>query len=147
MNPRTATGANLYAAWGLPRCMFNLARDCSLHPLTLQPRQILQPKSSFMATTRIALNCLVLGDPIDRFFTVEVPARKNISALRDSIKEKNKIALQHVDAKSLTLWKASLSVDDDFEEQVGKIIDGRSLSPVTELSSLFSGWGTPARSR
>jgi hypothetical protein len=64
----------------------------------------------------LALNCLVLGDSEDNIFTVEIPRAKNVSALKDAIKEKKQIMFQHVDADALRLWKADFPDDDDSDD-------------------------------
>ena len=52
------------------------------------------------AMTQIfSLNCLVEGDNVDKMFTVEVLKTKNISILKELIKEKNPSSFRDVDFK------------------------------------------------
>ncbi|KAF8326121.1 uncharacterized protein EI90DRAFT_2820492, partial [Cantharellus anzutake] len=64
------------------------------------------------------LNCWVLGDDASRVFPVEISNAKPVGALKEAIKDKKKVTLQHVDADALTLWNVSIPVDDGFEEKV-----------------------------
>jgi hypothetical protein len=56
----------------------------------------------------LSLNCFVLGDDPDRMFTVEIAKTKNVSILKDLIKEKKASQLKDVDASDLNLWKVDL---------------------------------------
>ncbi len=60
----------------------------------------------------LSLNCYVLGDDPDRTFTVEIPKNKNVSILKDLIKEKKAPHLDHVAASDLDLWQVSFPIDD-----------------------------------
>ena len=59
----------------------------------------------------LSLNCLVVGDDPDRTFTVEIPKNKNVSILKDLIKEKKARHFDHVAASDLDLWQVSLPID------------------------------------
>jgi hypothetical protein len=82
----------------------------------------------------VNLNCWVLGDGTGQVFSVKISSTESVIALKKAIKEK-KVALQHIDADALTLWKVSIPVDDVFEEKV-KLQD--KLLPVKRLSHLFN---------
>ena len=86
----------------------------------------------------LALNCLVSGDNTDHIFTIEIANAKNVSALKDSIKDKKKPAFDHVPADTLVLWKVSLSVDKSLAEIVKNFDGGEPLSPLDKLSKVFS---------
>lgn len=60
-----------------------------------------------MSTT--TLNCLLLNDDPTKVFTVEIPETKNVSVLKELIKEKKARQLAHLDASDLILWKVKLS--------------------------------------
>jgi hypothetical protein len=81
----------------------------------------------------------VRGDDTDHVFTVEIANTKNVSALKDYIKDKNKHTLEQVDAKTLNLYKVSIPVDDGFEENVGKVElgDEHELLAVKRLAGVF----------
>jgi len=53
----------------------------------------------------LSLNCLVLGDDLDEAFTVKIPKNKNISNLRDLIKEK---APYHISASGWSLLPSTI---------------------------------------
>jgi len=59
------------------------------------------------------------------------------SLLKEAIKDKKQVALEHVDADALQLWNVSIIVDDGFKENVSKVElrDEEELSPVKTLSS------------
>ena len=63
-------------------------------------------------TQFLSLNCFVLGDDPDRFFTVEIPKNKNVSILKDLIKKEKAPHLNHVAASDLDLWKTDFPFDD-----------------------------------
>lgn len=89
----------------------------------------------------LELNCFVQGDDASQVFPVKIANNKLVSALKEAIKDKKKPALDHVDADSLKLWKVSIPVNDGFKENVSNIElrDKEALSPVQELSDIFSG--------
>ena len=86
----------------------------------------------------LALNCLVSGDDTSNIFTIEIANTKNVSTLKDAIKEKKQPAFDHVPADALVLWKVSLPVDDKLEENFPDLAGETPLSPVNKLSKVFS---------
>jgi hypothetical protein len=84
----------------------------------------------------LSLNCFVLGDKSNETFTVEVPKTKNVSILKDLIKEKKVPDPDHVSASKLILSQVSLSVDDSLGENL-KSIALTPLNPVLPLSQVF----------
>ena len=64
------------------------------------------------STQLLSLNCFLLGDDPDRTFTVEIPKNKNVSILKDLIKEKNPSSLGNIDAKNIDIWQVSFPIDD-----------------------------------
>ena len=69
-------------------------------------------------------------------FTVEVPQGKNVSTLKDFIKEKKAHLLSHIDASDLELWKVSFLIDDLVSKQPPTL--GPSLRAHRLLSDLFT---------
>ena len=57
----------------------------------------------------LSLNCCILGDDPNREFTVEIARIKNVSILKDLIKEKKGSRLKDVDASDINFWNALLS--------------------------------------
>ena len=86
----------------------------------------------------LELNCLVSGDDPNHIFTIEIADTKNVSALKDAIKEKKQLAFQHIDADTLILWKASFPVNESLEENLRNFVGEKPLSPVNKLSKVFS---------
>jgi len=86
----------------------------------------------------LSLNCFVLGGNSSEVFTVEILKTKNVSILKDLIKEKQPRRLNHVDASELILSQVSLPVDDDLEECL-KNVDLAPLKPLLPLSQVFPG--------
>jgi hypothetical protein len=83
----------------------------------------------------LSLNCFVLGDDPDRMFTVEIAKTKNISILKDLIKEKKDSQLKDVDASDLNLWRVEFPIDlDDLPSNPSaygfKLRSGKLLSDV-----------------
>ena len=60
----------------------------------------------------LSLNCFLLGDDPDLTFTVEIPKNKNVSILKDLIKEKNPSSLGNIDVKNIDIWQVSFPIDD-----------------------------------
>ena len=84
----------------------------------------------------LSLNCFVLGGDSSEVFTVEILKTKNVSILKDLIKEKQSPRLNHVVASELILSQVSLPVDDDLEESLNHV-DLAPLKPLLSLSQLF----------
>ena len=79
------------------------------------------------------------GDEPTHVFTVEIANTKNVSALKDYIKDKNPEAFRNVDARSISLWQVSIPVDDSFKENLQKeeLTDQKLLPVVKRLNGLF----------
>ena len=88
----------------------------------------------------LSLNCLVLGDELEKIFTVKIDKTENVSILKDLIKEKKAPHLDHVAASELDLWMVDRCLD---ERKLGAelVLDTQSkLSPPRKkLSSFFNG--------
>jgi len=86
------------------------------------------------------INCIVFGDDPSHVFTIEIEGTKNVSALKDAIKDKNKHAFEHVDAHALNLWQVSIPVANGFEENVTKVelTKDEALSPLRKISQVFA---------
>jgi hypothetical protein len=66
--------------------------------------------SETLMDSLIVLNCSILGDKIDRLFSIEISRTKNISMLKDAIKENQKPKLDSVTASDLDIYMVSNSV-------------------------------------
>jgi len=95
-----------------------------------------QPVAAPDPTQLFSLNCFVLGGDSSEVFTVEILKTKNVSILKDLIKEKQSHRLNHVDASELILNQVSLPVDDGLEERL-KQVDLAPLKPLLPLSQVF----------
>ncbi|KDR71093.1 hypothetical protein GALMADRAFT_144169 [Galerina marginata CBS 339.88] len=78
-------------------------------PLIKAP--VMQTASVLDSTELLWLNCFFLGDLPDRMFIVKIPKNKNVSILKDLIKEKNPRSLRNVAASNLDLWQVSFPAD------------------------------------
>jgi len=87
----------------------------------------------------LELNCWVLGDLPDRIFPVKIAANESVGSLKDAIKEKEKPAFDHVPAKTLILWRVSVSNAHRLPEMLSDVdfANERSLSPMDSLSKVF----------
>ncbi|KAH9052999.1 hypothetical protein EDB83DRAFT_2225783, partial [Lactarius deliciosus] len=63
-------------------------------------------------------NCFVLGEDRNNI-SVKIPNTKNVSTLRQAIKEKN--AIHHVDANTLALWRVSIPDDNNLELKLSEL--------------------------
>jgi hypothetical protein len=88
-------------------------------------------------TQLLSLNCFVLGDDLKKAFTIEVEKTKNVSILKDLIKEKKASRLEHVDASDLDLWNLSIPMDSDAGERLENIDNFEPLKPLLSLSEVF----------
>ena len=83
----------------------------------------------------LALNCFVLGETLQNIFPVKIDAAKNVSILKEFIKERKKFAFEHVDAKTLMLWKVSMPYSEI--NALTELPAGEALIPVKKLSEIF----------
>ena len=87
---------------------------------------------------KFSLNCFILGDDPERTFPVEIPKAKNVSNLKDMIKEKKASRLKDVDASDLDLFYVSFPMDDIAAELPHINLDGSTkLSPPSKKISTF----------
>jgi hypothetical protein len=68
----------------------------------------------------LELNCLVLGDDPSHVFTIEIADSKNVSALKELIKEKKKPVFDHVPADALNIFRVSFAVNDDLDATLNR---------------------------
>jgi len=81
-----------------------------------------------------ALNCLLLGDDTTKVFTVEIPETKNVSILKELIKEKKAPHLDHLAASDLILWKVRLVINLNLESDP-VFVAGDTDTPVPSYQS------------
>ena len=81
------------------------------------------------------INCFVLGDPEENIFTVEIQARKNISALRNAFKGEKYQTFQDIEASRITLNTIFKQYDEikDLTE-----LPGPTLKPLSIIGSFWS---------
>ena len=70
-------------------------------------------------------------------FTVEISKNKNVSILKELIKEKNLSSLGNVDVKNIDLGKVSIPIDDDVGKRLENIDNLKLLKPHLSLSHVF----------
>jgi Crinkler effector protein N-terminal domain len=93
----------------------------------------------------LVLNCVVHGDDSSRVFTIEIEGTKNVSALKELVKDKNK-PFDHVPARALDIFKVSFPVDDSLDAKLKRFQpedegDHRLSNAVKRLKEVF---GHPA---
>jgi hypothetical protein len=59
----------------------------------------------------LELNCFVHDDDPRRVFPIKIVTTGSAGTLKKAIKEEKKVALEHVDADALRLWKVSIPVN------------------------------------
>ena len=96
---------------------------------------MIQPISVLYPTQLLSLNCFLLGDDPDRMFTVEILNNKNVSILKDLIKEKKASQLKDIDASDLDLWKVDFPIDNLPTKNL--VTDGPKLGSGELLSDVF----------
>ena len=84
----------------------------------------------------LSINCLVFGDNPKEMSTIEIPRAKNVSILKEIIKEKNSNLFSNFDSKQLDLWKSSAPLADLTSSNLRTL--GPALKPHTVLNDLFS---------
>jgi hypothetical protein len=89
--------------------------------------EVTQPVPVLDPTQLLSLNCFVLGDNLNKAFTVEIEKTKNVSILKKLIKEEKAFLLNHVDASDLDLWKVSIPAGDDADKRLRSI---KNLQPL-----------------
>ena len=88
----------------------------------------------------LSLNCLIYGEVQDKMFTVEVEKTKNVSILKNLIKEEKARYFNHIDASDLDLFQVSIPMDELGAEPVHVNLDAyQKLSPRKKLSYFFNG--------
>ncbi|KAF9114492.1 hypothetical protein BGX27_010642, partial [Mortierella sp. AM989] len=90
-------------------------------------------------TTKLTLYCLVDGQSIPNTFDIEIESTKTVANLRKDIHSAKPVMFSHVDANDLTLWRVSLTDDDDVESAIAlhALDEKEKLLPRTQLSELF----------
>jgi hypothetical protein len=88
----------------------------------------------------LSLNCLLLGDDLDRMFTVKIDKTETVSILKKLIKEENPSSLGNVDVKNIDLWQVSFPIDDLETELRNINLDHymRLSSPGKKLTTFFT---------
>ncbi|KAF9176761.1 hypothetical protein BGZ50_009714 [Haplosporangium sp. Z 11] len=93
-----------------------------------------------MATT-LSLFCIISGELTSNAFLVSVSSTDTIGGLKKLIKVKKTVEFKDVDANDLTLWRVTILIDEDAEDEVitlDALNDRMKLNhPRTRLSELF----------
>ncbi|CAG8645371.1 6190_t:CDS:1, partial [Paraglomus occultum] len=63
----------------------------------------------------ITLMCLVFGETSDRAFSVDINKTATVGHLKDLIKLKKQNDFRDIDADKLTLFRVSISIDNDID--------------------------------
>ena len=113
----------------------------AIHSTTILSHGSLIVHIRITAAMSLSLNCLIHGEVQEQMFTVEIEKTKNVSILKDLIKEKKASRLEHVDASDLVLWRFDHNLDELGSKPVNVNLDTYSkLSPPRmKLSFFFNG--------
>jgi hypothetical protein len=95
---------------------------------------VTQTAATLDFTQPLSLNCFLLGDDLDRMFTVKIDTTETVSILKKLIKEENPSSLGNVDVKNIDLWHVSFPIDDLSKETT---IAGPKLKSEKLLSDVF----------
>src|SRR6267154_736510 len=81
----------------------------AVHLLTTLPPLALstQPRTTFVMSNILELNCWVLGDVPRRVFPVKIGSAETVGYLKKAIKDEKKPLFDDITADSLDLWKVS----------------------------------------
>ncbi|KAG0250236.1 hypothetical protein BG011_008558, partial [Mortierella polycephala] len=95
-----------------------------------------------MATNTLTLFCLISGERSSNAFEIRIETNANINHLKKLIKTEKPIAFEHIDASDLALWRATIPIDENAEEERIITLDGlddktKLGNPRTCLSKLF----------
>ncbi|KAK3823809.1 MAG: hypothetical protein J3R72DRAFT_528890 [Linnemannia gamsii] len=88
-----------------------------------------------MADSLVNLFCLVDGETLSNAFPVEIESSKTIGTLKDLIKAKNPDTFNGVDAKDLTLWRVSIPVSDEDNNDLPILLNNVANKDKTELNN------------
>ncbi|KAF8905174.1 hypothetical protein BGZ58_006417, partial [Dissophora ornata] len=98
-----------------------------------------------MTDNGLSLFCLVDGDAMSNAFSVKATFTDTVDDLKGAIKVKKTNDFQDVDADKLTLWRVSLPIPEDDDDELPILLnsidtkDKKKLGPATRLSKVFPG--------
>jgi hypothetical protein len=95
------------------------------------------------------LNCWIFNEDYKSVFPIEIACTKTVGALRNAIKEDQRVAFhhvdqrvafQHVDPRNLDLWKVSVFIDTSLKPNINRLglQNEEPLLSGTKLSKVFS---------
>ncbi|KAF8076836.1 hypothetical protein FPV67DRAFT_1618798 [Lyophyllum atratum] len=120
-----------------------LENDDHIHVVVRPPLESIPPRilqiNCLVVGEGFLDNSVILGKAFLEMFTIEIPDTKNVSALKEAIKEAQRPGLDHIRASTLSLWQVPISVDAHCAKTVAdlELAEEAILSPVTPLSQLF----------
>jgi hypothetical protein len=84
------------------------------------------------------LNCWIFGEDLHDIITVSISKNANINTLKNAIWDMNKRDFDGFSARSLHLWKASISIDAELDPHSLNLVNDDSLHPLRMLSKVFT---------
>ncbi|KAF9176513.1 hypothetical protein BGZ51_000494, partial [Haplosporangium sp. Z 767] len=95
-----------------------------------------------MTANILTIFCLVSGEALSSAFPVKISSDESVGVLKGVIIQKSPNAFEHIDAKDLVLWRATIPIDGNAEEEGIITLDGlddktKLGNPRTSLSKLF----------
>lgn len=117
-------------------CRLHLVSNITvLHPCSLTvflQACSITPSAPTTLEAELELNCLILGDPSNRIFSVKIEAKESVGSLKRAIKEEKKQRFSYVDADTLDLWTVSVSDIRSLDE-----VDSPKVTPLLPTSKLW----------
>ncbi|KAF9325098.1 hypothetical protein BG006_011392 [Podila minutissima] len=96
---------------------------------------------STLTDNHMSLFCLIDGEATSNAFSFKIPSNDTVDDLKGAIKAKKINDFSDVDADKLTLWRVSISDDDDSDLPIpfDSVLDKKKLKATTKLSRVFIG--------
>ncbi|KAF9974932.1 hypothetical protein BGZ75_000672, partial [Mortierella antarctica] len=92
---------------------------------------------------KMTLFCLMDGESLSKAFSIKIHLDDTVDDLKKLIKTEQAPAFDNLTANSLTLWKVSVPISDDDEEEAPFLLDALSekkkLNPRNDISVVFGG--------
>ncbi|KAG0368277.1 hypothetical protein BGX24_002883 [Mortierella sp. AD032] len=70
-----------------------------------------------MAANTLKLFCLISGDSTSCAFPLHLSTGDTVGALKDAIASKSPVAFEHIDAKDLVLWRATIPANENAGDE------------------------------
>jgi len=90
----------------------------------------------------VTLNCLILGEPPEKVFPVDIARSNTVDALKGAIKDKQRRAFPDVDAHDLILYSTFLRLNGELEQELDsfryRLGFEKPLQSASKLANIFA---------